>query len=82
MNPVSVEVKDRILTTAISDEDGTASLDLAMSVADRFGLKKKEAFAIAAEVGAAVADWREVATHAVSGRAISISFHRRLNTKT
>jgi serine/threonine-protein kinase HipA len=43
VNPVPVEVKERVLTTAISEEDGTASLDLALSVAENFGLKKKEA---------------------------------------
>lgn len=64
VNPVPAEVKDRVLTTAISEDDGTASLDLAFSVADRFGLKKKEAIAVAAQVGAAVANWREVAARA------------------
>lgn len=64
VNPVATEVKERVLTTAISEEDGTASLDLAFSVADSFGLKKKDAQRIAAEVGAAVATWREVAARA------------------
>lgn len=48
----------------ISENDGTASLDLALSVAAEFGLRKKDAAAIAAEVGAAVADWRAVAAQA------------------
>lgn len=61
VNPVPVEVSARILTTAISEEDNTASLDLAFSVADRFGLGKKDAARIATEVGTAVSNWREVA---------------------
>lgn len=64
VNPVPVEVKERVLTTAISEEDGTASLDLALSVAENFGLKKREASSIAAEVGAGVAPWRDVAGEA------------------
>lgn len=64
VNPVPVEVKERVLTTAISENDGSASLDLALSVAADFGLKKKDAMRIAAQVGAAVADWRTVAAKA------------------
>lgn len=69
VNPVPIETKERVLTTAISEEDGTASLDLALSVADSFGLKKKDALAVAAEVGAGVANWRAVAAHAGIRRA-------------
>ena len=61
VNPVPVEVKERILTTAISETDGTASLDLALSVAPEFGLKNKQAKDIANEAGRAVASWRAVA---------------------
>ncbi|MEO9230415.1 MAG: HipA domain-containing protein [Devosia sp.] len=61
VNPVPVEQKERVLTTAIDEENGTASLDLALSVAGQFGLKNKDARAIAAEVGGAVATWRDVA---------------------
>jgi serine/threonine-protein kinase HipA len=64
VNPVPSEVKERVLTTAISEENGTASLDLAFSVAENFGLRKKEAQAVAAEVGAGVANWRKVAAQA------------------
>jgi len=69
VNPVPVEVKERVLTTMISENDGTASLDLALSVAAEFGLKKKDAASVAAEVGAAVADWRAVAAQARIKRA-------------
>lgn len=64
VNPVPVEVKERILTTAIDEDNATASLDLALSVADSFGLKQKDAKAIAAEVGRSVATWRDVAAGA------------------
>jgi serine/threonine-protein kinase HipA len=64
VNPVPIEVKERVLTTAIDEENGTASLDLALSVADNFGLKKKDALTVAAEVGASVATWRTVAADA------------------
>ncbi|EGP54059.1 type II toxin-antitoxin system HipA family toxin [Agrobacterium genomosp. 3] len=61
VNPVPTDIKERILTTAISEEDSTASLDLAFSVATEFGLKAKAAEAVAAEVGTAVSTWRDVA---------------------
>jgi hypothetical protein len=52
----------RILETAIDLEDTTASLDLALSVADYFELSGDEARAIAAEVGQAVSGWRAEAS--------------------
>lgn len=62
MNPVPVEIKPRILTTAIDLDDGTASLELALSVSSEFDLKIKEAEQIISEVGQAVAKWRGIAT--------------------
>jgi serine/threonine-protein kinase HipA len=61
LNPVPVDIKPRILTTAIDEADGTASLDIAYEVAGHFGVKANKAKAITREVGAAVAGWREVA---------------------
>lgn len=61
MNPVPVDVKPRILSTAIDPEDNSASMDLAFAAAEYFGLKKDEAKAIAAEIGAAVSQWRQEA---------------------
>lgn len=61
LNPVPVDVKPRILCTAINVEDATASVDLALSVADYFDLKPAEAKKIAAEVGGAVSKWRDEA---------------------
>lgn len=62
LNPVPVDIKPRVLTTAIDYDDGTASLDLAMSVAGYFELSAQDAREIAAEVGKAVSTWRSVAT--------------------
>jgi len=61
LNPVPVDIKPRVLTTAIDEADGTASLDLAYQVADHFGLRPDKARTIASEVGAAVKNWRATA---------------------
>jgi serine/threonine-protein kinase HipA len=61
LNPVPTDIKPRILTTAISYEDGTASLALALSVAERFELRKNDARDIIREIGNAVVRWREEA---------------------
>jgi serine/threonine-protein kinase HipA len=61
LNPVPTDIKPRVLTTAINLDDATASLGLALDVADYFELGAKEARQIAAEVGKAVAVWRRVA---------------------
>lgn len=61
LNPVPTDIKPRILTTAIDLDDGSASLDLAMSVVGYFELDKEKAHVIAAEVGKAVTTWREEA---------------------
>jgi serine/threonine-protein kinase HipA len=61
LNPTPIQIKPRILSTAITQADTTASLDLAFEVAEHFGLKPKAAKSIAKEVGAAVSEWRRVA---------------------
>lgn len=61
VNPVPVEVKSRVLSTNIDLDDSSASLDLALSVADEFGLKPDDAEKIIREVGASVSNWRRVA---------------------
>jgi serine/threonine-protein kinase HipA len=61
LNPKPVDIKPRILTTAIDEEDGTASLDLALATAAHYKLKPEMARRIMREVGAAVARWREAA---------------------
>jgi serine/threonine-protein kinase HipA len=61
LNPVPVDIKPRILSTAIDLDDGTASLKLALSVADYFELGPDDARQIAAQVGKAVSTWRQEA---------------------
>lgn len=61
LNPVPTDTRPRVLTTAIDLEDGTASLERAMEVAEYFELDARTAGAIAAEVGKAVATWRAAA---------------------
>jgi serine/threonine-protein kinase HipA len=61
MNPVPVDIKPRILSTTINEDDGTASLALALEVAGYFGLTAPAARAIAAQVGKAVSKWRDEA---------------------
>lgn len=57
LNPVPIEVKPRILSTNIDLHDSTASLELAFSVAEYFGLDTASAKQISAEVDQAVATW-------------------------
>jgi len=67
LNPVPVDIKPRVLSTAINEDDGTASFALAMGVAPYFELDEKEARAIGAEVAKAVSEWRrEAARHGLS----------------
>jgi serine/threonine-protein kinase HipA len=61
LNPVPTDVRPRILSTAIDEVDATASMDIAFDVAKHFGLKPDVAKAIAREVGAVVATWRDTA---------------------
>jgi serine/threonine-protein kinase HipA len=61
LNPVPVDIKPRILTTAIDLDDNTASLPLALEAAGYFDLESAKARKIAAEVGKVVSRWRDVA---------------------
>ena len=61
LNPVPTDIKPRILSTAINEDDNTAFLPLAMDVAEYFELDADRAREIAAEVGKAVLKWRDVA---------------------
>ncbi len=61
LNPVPVDIKPRVLSTTITLDDGTASLDLAYEVAGYFGLNAQDARKIAGEVGRGVATWRQKA---------------------
>lgn len=61
LSPVPVDIKPRVLSTAIDLDDATASLELALDVASYFELDAAEARRIAGEVGQAVGAWRKVA---------------------
>lgn len=63
LNPVPTDIKPRILSTAINEDDGTASLALAISVAKYFELDAAKASEIAKQVGKAVSTWRNEAAH-------------------
>ena len=60
LNPVPVDLRPHILTTNITEDDSTASLELAYEVASQFELDSKQAQRIVKKVGKAVATWREV----------------------
>jgi serine/threonine-protein kinase HipA len=62
VNPVPVDIKPRVLTTAIDLDVGTASLDLALEVAPYFELDSPQASRITRELGQAVAGWRKAAS--------------------
>ena len=61
LNPTPVDQKARILTTSISLDEATCSIELALSQAALFGLSLTDAIAIVSEVGDAVSNWRDVA---------------------
>lgn len=69
LNPVPIDIKPRVLTSAIDEEDQTASLELALNVAEYFDLEQQEAQQIAGEVGAVVARWRDEAARLGIGTA-------------
>lgn len=71
LNPVPIDLKPRVLCTAITLDDATASLTLALEVAGDFGLTPAQARRIAAEIGAAVSRWRpEAARLGLTAQAI------------
>ena len=62
-----IDIKPRILTTAINEDDNTRSLALAMDVAGYFDLDETTAKKVAAEVGKTVSRWRdEAGRHGIS----------------
>ena len=61
LNPTPTDLKPRILSTNISLDEGTCSIELALSQADLFGVTRKDSNAIVREVGMAVSSWNDVA---------------------
>ena len=67
LNPVPTDIKPRILSTAINEDENTASLALAVEVAGYFDLDDGKAGDIAKQVGKAVSKWRdEAARHGLN----------------
>ena len=58
LNPTPADISPRILSTAITYDDPTASLKTAFDVAEYFEISLNRAREIAAEVGMAVVRWR------------------------
>jgi serine/threonine-protein kinase HipA len=61
MNPTPIDIKPRVLTTAIDFDNTTASLEVALSVAKEFRLSQDQARQIIKEVDSSVQHWQDVA---------------------
>jgi serine/threonine-protein kinase HipA len=61
LNPMPIDVKPRVLSTAIDEEEQTASVELALSVAAYFDLDQQAARDMAGEVAKVVSTWRDEA---------------------
>ncbi len=61
LNPMPVDVRPRVHALAINETDSTASMEMALEVAPRFGVVEREARAIGNQVAAAVRSWRRFA---------------------
>jgi serine/threonine-protein kinase HipA len=68
INPVPADVRPRILTTNVTLDDGTGSLDAARESATYFGLSARRSAAVITEVLRAVAKWEAVARAAGASR--------------
>ena len=68
LNPVPVDIRPRVLSTAIDTDDPTASLGLALATAEHYALGLNDARAVAKEVANAVAEWRAVARRSGAAR--------------
>lgn len=71
LNPVPTDIKPRVLTLAINEDDTTASLSTAMEVAGYFELEEAQAREMAAHVARASSQWRDAAAeHGISKQEI------------
>lgn len=68
LNPVPMDIRPRILCTAITLDDATGTLDAARDSATYFGLSSTQAEAIIVSVTSAVSDWERVANAAGASR--------------
>lgn len=68
LEPTPVHIKPRFLSTCITLDDATASLDLAYDVASEFGLDAEEAYTMAGQVASSTTKWHQVAKRLGAGR--------------
>jgi serine/threonine-protein kinase HipA len=68
LNPVPIDLRPHILTTNITLDEAACDIDLVLSSAEYFGLAANHARAIVAEVAAATATWRDVASEMGANR--------------
>jgi serine/threonine-protein kinase HipA len=61
MNPCPRDINDGIYVLAINELEHTGSLEIAMSVAEYFGLRLAEARTVAGNVASAITPWRSTA---------------------
>ena len=61
LNPVPTDLKARVLSTNISLDEATCDLDLALSVAEYFSLRPRQATEIVSQVAQVVRNWATVA---------------------
>ena len=61
LNRVPVDIRPRVLSTAIDADDPSASVELALATVEFYGLAMNEAKAIARQIGTSVTRWREAA---------------------
>lgn len=61
LNPTPVDIKRRVLTTSITLDDATCSIENALSVAEYFGYSLIQAKLVAGEIAKVTAGWRSVA---------------------
>ena len=58
LNPFPVDIRPRVLSSAIDLDDPTASIELVLKTAEYYGLKTKEATSIAGQVAGSISGWR------------------------
>jgi len=71
LNPVPTDIKARVLTTNISLDEGTCSLDLLEAAAEYFSLSLAQARMIIKEVALVTSGWRDIAKE-VGARSVEI----------
>ena len=61
LNPVPIDIKPRVLSTAINEVETEGNIEIALEVSKHFGLKHEEAKAIINEVKNVVSNWKNYA---------------------